>query len=190
MEFLLDQWYGNAVFDFYLAPSLIFLAAAPLKWGSWQVPRFFSSAIVYMKLKLKKKKILQARYAVSVSCSPELGKGFCEGNSLSGQEEGKGRWFSHAINTLEHQYRYMMLEKSLPSSCPAAQICHHRWVPEDHIYKIDPASPASLPTQCLAVCRPVKKSVLHWWCHWSCSVPRAWFRREQEGMPKRDLIFC
>lgn len=93
--------------------------------------------------------------------SKKLGKGFCEGNSLSGQEGGKGRWFSRAVNTLKHQYGYMMLEKSLPSSCPAAQIYHHRWVPEDHIYKIDPASPASLPTWCLAVCRPVKESVLH-----------------------------
>lgn len=83
----------------------------------------------------------------------------------------------------------MVLEKSEPPSCPAAQSCHPKWMPEDPIYKIGPASCAPLATQHLAGYQPVKESVLHWPGHWSCSVPKAWFRRVQEAMPKAFSFF-
>lgn len=90
------------MFDFYLAPSLIFPVAVPSKSGSWRVPEVFSSAIVY-KTEIKNYKPGRQSVLAAV-LSKEMGKGLCEGNSLP-MREGEamaGGSLIH-LNTLEHQ---------------------------------------------------------------------------------------
>lgn len=90
------------MFDFCLAPSLIFPVAAAFKRGSWQAPKVFSSAIV-CGTQIKNDKP-GTQLVLAAVLSKEMGRRVCEGNPLP-MHEGKAMAGGSLIhpNTLEHQ---------------------------------------------------------------------------------------
>lgn len=163
MEFALDLWYENTVW-FLFTPSLTFPVSAPLKWGSWRVPKVFSSSIV-CKPEIKNDKP-GTKLMLAVALSKEMGEKF-----IAHAWRGGSAWcFSHAFKHPQTSIGRHDIEKNEPPSCLGAQNFPHRWVPEDLIYKIEPASCAC---RIFLVINLWRSSVLHWPGHWSCSVCKA-----------------
>lgn len=100
------------LFDFYLAPSLTFPVSAPLKWGSWQPPKVFSSSIV-CKPEIKNDKP-GTKLVLAATLSKEMGKKFI----AHAWRGGSARCFSHTFKYPQISVGRHGIEKK--TSLPAA----------------------------------------------------------------------
>lgn len=145
------------LFDFYLALSLTFPVSAPLKWGSWQVPKTFSSSTV-CKPEIKNDKP-GTKLMLAAALSKEMGKKFI----AHAWRGGSARCFSYTFKHPQTSIGRHGIEKTKPPNCLEAQTFQHRWVPVGLMYKIEPASCACrvfLVIKHQGVCSSLAKSLV------------------------------